>query len=24
VLGHTQGNLAVGDEVEVMMFDGQL
>jgi molybdopterin molybdotransferase len=24
VLGHTQGNVAVGDEVEVMMFDGQL
>jgi molybdopterin molybdotransferase len=24
VLSHTQGNVAVGDEVEVMMFDGQL
>ncbi|MEK7346508.1 MAG: gephyrin-like molybdotransferase Glp [Pseudomonadota bacterium] len=24
VLGHTQGNVAVGDEVEVMMFDGHL
>jgi molybdopterin molybdotransferase len=24
VLGHAQGNVAVGDEVEVMMFDGQL
>jgi molybdopterin molybdotransferase len=24
VLGHTQGNVAVGDEVDVMMFDGHL
>ncbi len=24
VLGHAQGNVAVGDEVEVMMFDGHL
>jgi molybdopterin molybdotransferase len=24
VLGHGQGNVAVGDEVDVMMFDGHL
>jgi molybdopterin molybdotransferase len=24
VLSHTQGHVAVGDEVDVMMFDGHL
>jgi molybdopterin molybdotransferase len=24
VLGHAQGNVAVGDAVDVMMFDGHL
>jgi molybdopterin molybdotransferase len=24
VLGHTQGNVAVGDTVNVMMFDGAI